>query len=82
LLSISTCNRYTKWSAAGKKWVVFFQDTNSLVFRVVPGALGVSKDKGFVFNSLCVPRKAKEAIGGALHKLNVYVECTQVECIR
>jgi hypothetical protein len=37
--------RYTsgllnKWSAAGKKWVVFFQDTNSLVFRVVPGALG------------------------------------------
>ena len=60
---LHTSGLLNKWSAAGKKWVVFFQDTNSLVFRVVPGALGVSKEKGFVFNSLCVPRKAKEAIG-------------------
>ena len=48
----------------GVKWVTFFQDTNSLVFRVIPGALGVSYSRDFDFNSLCVPRKAKEAVGG------------------
>jgi UDP-sugar pyrophosphorylase len=66
--------------------VVFFQDTNSLVFRVVPGALGVSAEKGFVFNSLCVPRKAKEAIGAIAElthvdgrKMTVNVEYNQLD---
>ena len=36
---LHTSGLLDRWSAAGKKWVVFFQDTNSLVFRVVPGAL-------------------------------------------
>ena len=53
-----------KWKDIGIEWVTFFQDTNSLVFRVIPGALGVSKKNDFEFNSLCVPRKAKEAVGG------------------
>jgi len=84
LLHTSGC--LDRWSAAGKKWVVFFQDTNSLVFRVVPGALGVSKQKGFVFNSLCVPRKAKEAIGAITElthtdgrKMTVNVEYNQLD---
>ena len=45
------------------KYVVFFQDTNSMVFRVIPAALGVSVDRKLHFNSLAVPRKAKEAVG-------------------
>ena len=32
--------------------------------QVVPAALGVSAVRGFDVNSLAVPRKAKEAIGG------------------
>jgi UDP-sugar pyrophosphorylase len=51
------------WLAAGRRWVVFFQDTNALVFKAIPAALGVSQRSGFDVNSLCVPRKAKEAIG-------------------
>ena len=29
-----------RWVAAGVKWVAFFQDTNALVFRGLPAALG------------------------------------------
>ena len=83
---LHTSGLLDRWSAAGKKWVVFFQDTNSLVFRVVPGALGVSKEKGFVFNSLCVPRKAKEAIGAITElthkdgrKMTINVEYNQLD---
>jgi len=80
------------------KWVLFFQDTNGLLFKVsyfgiyflssdsdalgflsiyfkyslphnlriqaIPAALGVSASKQYHVNSLAVPRKAKEAIGG------------------
>ena len=88
---------------AGVKWVLFFQDTNGLLFKVhplacvsasyiclggwnfcfpglscwlwytslftsllqaIPASLGVSSTKGYHVNSLAVPRKAKEAIGG------------------
>ena len=30
------------WAKSGKKWVCFFQDTNGLVFRSFPAAIGVS----------------------------------------
>ncbi|KAI4991615.1 hypothetical protein ZWY2020_040001 [Hordeum vulgare] len=40
------------------------QDTNGLLFNAIPSALGVSATKGYNVNSLAVPRKAKEAIGG------------------
>ena len=30
-----------RWAAAGLRWVCFFQDTNGLVFRALPAALGV-----------------------------------------
>jgi UDP-sugar pyrophosphorylase len=83
---LHTSGLLKKWSDAGKKWVVFFQDTNSLVFRVVPGALGVSEEKGFQFNSLCVPRMAKEAIGAITElthtdgrKMTVNVEYNQLD---
>lgn len=53
-----------KWLSQGFKWLVFFQDTNALVFKAIPAALGISAKCGFDVNSLCVPRKAGEAIGG------------------
>ena len=40
------------------------QDTNGLAFHTLPLMLGVSKELGLVMNSLAVPRKAKQAIGG------------------
>ncbi|KAG5067506.1 hypothetical protein GLYMA_04G245100v4 [Glycine max] len=52
------------WYEAGLKWVLFFQDTNGLLFKAIPSALGVSAAKQYHVNSLAVPRKAKEAIGG------------------
>ncbi|KAK7282682.1 hypothetical protein RIF29_11654 [Crotalaria pallida] len=52
------------WHNAGLKWVLFFQDTNGLLFKAIPAALGVSATKQYHVNSLAVPRKAKEAIGG------------------
>lgn len=53
-----------KWHDAGFRWVLFFQDTNGLLFKAIPAALGVSATKGYHVNSLAVPRKAKDAIGG------------------
>ncbi|PRW45148.1 UDP-sugar pyrophosphorylase 1 [Chlorella sorokiniana] len=52
-----------KWLADGFKWVCFFQDTNGLVFRALPAAIGVSVANDYDVNSLAVPRRAKEAIG-------------------
>lgn len=52
-----------KWLDEGLKWVCFFQDTNGLVFRALPAALGVSEANNYDVNSLAVPRRAKEAIG-------------------
>ncbi|KAK3043699.1 hypothetical protein RJ639_000115 [Escallonia herrerae] len=52
------------WHDAGLRWVLFFQDTNGLLFKAIPAALGVSATKKYHVNSLAVPRKAKEAIGG------------------
>lgn len=46
------------------KYIVLFQDTNGLAFHTLPLMLGVSEQHGFIMNSLCVPRKAKQAIGG------------------
>jgi len=76
----------SKWLSQGVKWVVFFQDTNSLVFRVIPGALGVSKSMNLEFNSLCVPRKAKEAVGAISllthtdgRKMTINVEYNQLD---
>ncbi|KAL8193664.1 hypothetical protein R6Q57_026799 [Mikania cordata] len=53
-----------EWKDMGLRWVLFFQDTNELLFKAIPAALGVSAIKEYHVNSLAVPRKAKEAIGG------------------
>ncbi|CAN1234596.1 UDP-sugar pyrophosphorylase [Linum perenne] len=53
-----------EWQKSGVRWVLFFQDTNGLLFKAIPASLGVSASKGYHVNSLSVPRKAKEAIGG------------------
>eukprot|EP00899_Mesostigma_viride_P007455 jgi/Mesvir1/16710/Mv15101-RA.1 len=75
-----------KWHTGGYRWVVFFQDTNALIFKAVPSALGVSKELDFEVNSLAVPRKAKEAIGAIaeLHhvdgsKMTINVEYNQLD---
>jgi UDP-sugar pyrophosphorylase len=46
-----------KWHDQNKKWVIFFQDTNPLVFRAYPMLLGVSAEKDYDFNSIACPRK-------------------------
>lgn len=75
-----------RWKAEGRKWVVFFQDTNALSFRAIPAALGVSSREGLHMNSLAVPRRAKEAAGGIVEMrfpggrvLTVNVEYNQLD---
>lgn len=53
-----------KWKETGIKWLCLFQDTNGLAFHTLPLMLGVSVKKKLIMNSLAVPRKAKQAIGG------------------
>jgi len=53
-----------KWCASGLEWVIFCQDTNGLAFHTLPSALGVSKELNLLMNSIAVPRKAKQAVGG------------------
>jgi UDP-sugar pyrophosphorylase len=53
-----------KWSDEGRKWIVFFQDTNGVVFRAIPAAIGVSAEHEFEVNSMTVPRRPGEAVGG------------------
>lgn len=42
----------------------FYQSVHFIIFQAIPAALGVSAIKQYHVNSLAVPRKAKEAIGG------------------
>ncbi len=41
-----------RWKKEGRKWVLFFQDTNALVFKIVPAALGASSIRKFDSNSI------------------------------
>lgn len=52
-----------KWAEEGRRYVVFFQDTNALAFLVTLATIGVSANRGFQVNSVTVPRKAKDAMG-------------------
>mmetsp|Transcript_1188 Transcript_1188/g.2519 ORF Transcript_1188/g.2519 Transcript_1188/m.2519 type:complete len:727 (+) Transcript_1188:114-2294(+) len=52
-----------KWYTEGRKHVIFLQDTNALVINSVLPTLGVSIEKGFHMNSICIPRLAGEAAG-------------------
>jgi UDP-sugar pyrophosphorylase len=46
------------------RYLVLFQDTNGLAFHCLPAMLGVSETNRFIMNSLAVPRRAGQAIGG------------------
>lgn len=73
----------------GKHWVVFFQDTNALIFNAVPSALGVSSLNDFVINSITIPRKPGEAVGaicklteeGGNRSININVEYNQLDSL-
>nr|AZL94438.1 UDP-glucose pyrophosphorylase [Nephromyces sp. MMRI] len=45
------------------KWLVFFQDTNSLTFHCIPAVIGVSKKRNFVMNVVTVSRQPNENVG-------------------
>ena len=55
-----------RWAKKGVKWVVLFQDTNALMFKSLPAVLGASVRHELAMNSVCVPRKAGEAIGAIM----------------
>ncbi len=56
------------FAAQGRRYAIFFQDTNVLAFKAIPAALGASERLGLQMNSLAVPRTAGEA-AGAICKL-------------
>jgi UDP-sugar pyrophosphorylase len=75
-----------KWNDEGRKYIVYFQDTNSLCFLVTQAAIGVSLQHDFEINSVTVPRKAKDAVGAITRlvrddgsSITVNVEYNQLE---
>lgn len=52
-----------KWEKEGRSHVVFLQDTNALVVNSILAAVGVSVERDFQMNSICIPRLAGEAAG-------------------
>jgi UDP-sugar pyrophosphorylase len=84
LLSSSGLAR--KWAEEGRRYIVFFQDTNALAFTVTQAAIGVSIRQKFEVNSIAVPRKAKDAVGAITRlvkesggSITVNVEYNQLE---
>jgi len=70
----------------GRKWLFFFQDTNALVFKVAAATLGLSAELGLDMNSVAVPRKPKDAMGGIVRlthadgsSLTINVEYNQLD---
>ena len=52
-----------QWAAEGRKYVTFFQDTNAACFDFLPRSLGVAVSQKYEVLSMCIPRKAGEAVG-------------------
>ena len=52
-----------RWAAGGVRWIMFFQDTNTLYFSTFIASIGVSIEHSLAVNIIACPRKAKEAIG-------------------
>ncbi|KAB2083159.1 hypothetical protein ES319_A05G246600v1 [Gossypium barbadense] len=50
------------WHDAGLRWVLFFQDTNGLLFKAIPAALGVSATKQYHVNCLLFNEKQKKPL--------------------
>jgi UDP-sugar pyrophosphorylase len=76
-----------RWLGEGIRWLVFFQDTNALTFYAVAAALGISQEEQFDVNSIVVPRRAGEAIGGVARlegtnrSLTINVEYNQLDAL-
>lgn len=77
------------WLEGGKKYVIFLQDTNVLVFRGLLCSIGVSEKLDLAMNSLTVPRNDGEAVGAICKLVNesekkeltVSVEYNQLESL-
>lgn len=61
---LHTSGTVKAWLKQGKKFLFIFQDTNAFALQSCLLGLGVSVQRDFDMNSVCVPRIAKEAIGG------------------
>lgn len=77
-----------RWRAAGQRWIYFFQDTNSLAFKVLPAVLGVSQRRALEVNSVCIARTPGEAIGGIMklshadgREMTISVEYNQIDAL-
>mmetsp|Transcript_18562 Transcript_18562/g.33252 ORF Transcript_18562/g.33252 Transcript_18562/m.33252 type:complete len:498 (-) Transcript_18562:60-1553(-) len=76
-----------KWLKEGRRWIMFFQDTNGLIFQAVPALIGVSRDLNLEVNTLTVPRRPGEPVGSICHlrnaetrhQLTLNVEYNQLE---
>ena len=70
-----------KWLNEGRSYILFFQDTNVLVFRSLLACLGVTVSEKFSANYITGPRKAKQAVGAicCLKKNNKKSITTNVE---
>jgi len=75
-----------RWLAEGRRWVLFFQDTNTLYLMTLLCTLGVSAKHSMHLNFVTMPRRAKEAFGAITrlsHKdgrsMVVNVEYNQLE---
>ena len=76
--------------AANAVQVLFFQDTNGLVFKSLPALLGVSVQNQFEVNTLSVPRQPGEAVGcisrlvptsDAVQELTLNVEYSEIDAL-
>jgi len=60
-----------KWkNELGKKWAVFFQDTNPMTFKSLLPLVAVSAKHDFDMNTATVPRKPGEAMGAICKMTN------------
>jgi UDP-sugar pyrophosphorylase len=53
----------SSWSRMGKRFVVFFQDTNALALQCVPALLGTAAAQNSAFQFVTIRRKPGEKVG-------------------
>lgn len=78
-----------KWIEEDKRYVFFFQDTNSLCFRTIPSLIGVTHKHGFHMNTLSIPRRPGEAVGALCclksvndnNEITINVEYNQLDAL-
>jgi UDP-sugar pyrophosphorylase len=73
-----------QWEEEGKSHVVFLQDTNALVVHSILAATGVSVQRDFQMNSICIPRLAGEAAGAitSLEYVGIKCGCFRLKIVR